>query len=152
VLETPHVIIGAAIATKIPNPLISLPLAFGSHFLLDKMPHWNPHLNTEIKKTGKVSKRSTEIIAIDVMVALISGFFIATQGTSLNHQVVILAAAFLSVAPDVVEGPYFFLGYKNKAIDKWMKFQKSIQFDVSPVPGLLTQVVTVGAAFWWIFS
>jgi len=52
VLETPHVVVGAAIATKIANPFISLPLAFASHFLLEKVPHWNPHLNTEKKNTA----------------------------------------------------------------------------------------------------
>lgn len=49
-LETPHVLIGAAIATKVGNPFLAIPLAFASHFVLETVPHWNPHLNTETKK------------------------------------------------------------------------------------------------------
>ena len=51
-LETPHVAVGAAIAASIPNPLIAIPLAFASHFALELVPHWNPHLNTELKNTA----------------------------------------------------------------------------------------------------
>lgn len=40
-LSTPHLLVGGAIVTIIPNPLISLPLAFLSHFLFDYIPHWD---------------------------------------------------------------------------------------------------------------
>ena len=56
-LETPHVIVGAAIAYKVVNPALALPLALGSHFILDITPHWNPHLSTETKKFGKKQYR-----------------------------------------------------------------------------------------------
>jgi hypothetical protein len=55
VLETPHVVVGAAIATKVANPALAIPLAFASHFVLEKIPHWNPHLNTELKKFGRLA-------------------------------------------------------------------------------------------------
>jgi len=153
VLETPHVVVGAAIATRIANPLLSIPLAFGSHFLLDRIPHWNPHLNTEMKKYGKPTKKSSFIVAADVCTALFVGFFIASKAMpDMAHAATILAASFAAVLPDVMEGPYFFLGIKSKFIDKWIAFQKSIQADTGFVPGILTQVLTVAAAFWWIFA
>lgn len=152
-LETPHVIVGAAIASKIPNPLISLPLAFGSHFILDKVPHWNPHLNTETQKYGKVTKKSTALVVMDVGLALVSGLTIAsTSLPSVSHALVILFGSFFAVLPDVVEGPYFFLNYKTNFIKKWIAFQKSIQTDTTPVPGLLIQVLTIVAAIFWIAS
>jgi len=152
-LETPHVIVGAAIASKIPNPLISLPLAFGSHFILDKVPHWNPHLNTETQKYGKVTKKSTALVAMDVGLALVSGLTIAsTSLPSVSHALVILFGSFFAVLPDVVEGPYFFLNYKTNFIKKWIAFQKSIQTDTTPIPGLLIQVLTIVAAIFWIAS
>jgi len=152
VLETPHVLVGAAIAVKIPNPLISIPLAFSSHFILEKVPHWNPHLNTEVKKYKKVTRTSTNIVIADVMLSLGSGFFIATSASSdFSHAVWIILACFASVLPDVIEGPYFFLGLKSKFIKKWIGFQKSIQCDVSLIPGLLTQVITIASCFFWIY-
>jgi len=152
-LETPHVAVGAAIATKIPNPLISIPLAFASHFLLDKIPHWNPHLNTELKKFGKVSKNGTLIVAADVTLSLlVGGFFASTTLPNTAHAITVLLASFASVLPDVIEGPYFFLRWDNSLIKKWIKFQKSIQVDTAFVPGVVTQILTVAASFYWILG
>ncbi len=150
-LETPHVVVGAAIASKIPNPWIALPLAFASHFILDKVPHWNPHLNTELKKYGTVSLKSTWIIAIDVALSLIIGLSMATTKLpDTNHFWLILMGGLFGVLPDIIEGPYFFFGIKTKFIDKWIKFQKSIQVDTSIIPGLATQIATVLASLYWI--
>ncbi len=152
-LETPHVIVGAAIATKVAHPALAIPLAFGSHFLLEKIPHWNPHLNTETEKYGKPTRRSTQIVILDTSLALVAGFFIASRALPNTAQAITILAACLAAAlPDVVEGPYFFLNMRHELIKKWIKFQKSIQIDTPLVPGLLTQVITIIAAFWWIFS
>jgi hypothetical protein len=151
VLETPHVVVGAAIATKIPNPLISIPLAFASHFALEKVPHWNPHLNTEKNRYGKVTKKSTKIVIVDVIISLVLGGFIASRALpDTGHTMSILMASFASVLPDVIEGPYFFLDYETKFIKRWIEFQKSLQIDAPIVPGLLTQLATIIAAFWWL--
>lgn len=152
-LETPHVALGVAIATKIPNPYIAIPLAFASHFVLDRVPHWNPHLNTEVAKYGKVTKKTTYTIIGDVIIALALGSFFAKLALpNTTHAMVILAASFASVLPDVIEAPYFFLNKKNAFIRNWIKFQKSIQVDVDIVPGLITQVITVAAAIAWALS
>jgi hypothetical protein len=151
VLETPHVVVGAAIATTVVNPALAIPLAFGSHFVLEFVPHWNPHLNSEIKKYGKVTQKSTIIIACDVVLALTLGGFIAYQALpNIGLAITILAACFAAVLPDVIEGPYFFLGKKSRFIERWIAFQKKLQVDTTPLPGLATQVLTIIAALWWI--
>jgi len=153
VLETPHVIVGAAIATKVVHPALAIPLALGSHFLLEKIPHWNPHLNTETEKYGKPTRRSTQIVILDTTLALAAGFFIASRVLpDTAHAVTILAACLAASLPDIVEGPYFFLNMRHELIKKWIKFQKSIQLDADIVPGLLTQIITIVVAFWWIFN
>ncbi len=150
-LETPHVAVGAAIASKIPNPLISIPLSLASHFLLDRVPHWNPHLNTEMKKLGKISKKNTNFVIADVLLAiLVGGFFAHKVLPNTTHSITILAASFAAVLPDVIEGPYFFLKLKGKFIEKWIAFQKSIQVDADLFPGVLTQVITLIACFYWV--
>ncbi len=152
-LETPHVAVGAAIAMKVVSPALAIPLALGSHFILDRIPHWNPHLNTETKKYGKPTKKSTVIVIIDVCTSLALGFFIASKALpSTSHATTILVASFVSILPDVIEGPYFFLGIRNKFIKRWIVFQKSLQADTSIIPGLLTQVIIIIAALWWIFA
>lgn len=152
-LETPHVIVGAAIATKIPNPLISIPLVLASHFVLDMVPHWNPHLNTEKNKFGGVTKRSQFVVVGDVLLALVSGFLIASRALpDTFHFMSILAASLTSVLPDVIEGPYFFWDMKSKFIKSWIVFQKSIQADTTVLPGLAIQAVTILASLGWILS
>ena len=150
-LETPHVFIGAAIAAKIPNPLIAIPLAFASHFILEMVPHWNPHLNSETDKYGAPTRRSTVITTIDSTLALTSGSLIAYQALpNVNQVVLILACSFASVLPDVMEGPYFFLKMRANWVKKWIAFQKSIQSDTTPFWGLLTQTLVILAAIFWL--
>ncbi|MBX4205880.1 hypothetical protein KW795_01650, partial [Candidatus Microgenomates bacterium] len=106
-LETPHVAVGAAIASKIPNPFISIPLALVSHIVLDQVPHWNPHSYTEVQKHGKISDNTRYIALIDVAAALATGFFIASKSLpDTNHAIVILAASFAAVLPDLIKSPY----------------------------------------------
>lgn len=152
-LETPHVALGAAIALKIPNPAISIPLAFASHFFLEMVPHWNPHLNTETKKYGRPSKNSTIITTIDASSALLMGSYIAfSQSSDLGSLVTVLACCFASVLPDIMEAPYFFLGYRNKFLKKWIALQKSIQVDTSLFWGMFNQTLVLAATLFWIFS
>mgnify|MGYP001592525316 FL=1 len=144
---------GAAIATKVVHPALAIPLAFGSHFILEKVPHWNPHLNSETEKFGRPTRQSTYIVIADVVVSLVLGGYIASRALpDWGQSATILAASFAAVLPDVLEGPYFFLNQRSELIKKWIKFQKSIQVDTTVVPGLITQVITVLAALWWIFS
>ncbi|MCH7730157.1 hypothetical protein IID21_01350 [Patescibacteria group bacterium] len=152
-IETPHVIVGAAIATAVANPALALPLALGSHFVLDKIPHWNPHLLTETKKYGKPTGKSTLIVAADVSASLVVSLSIASLALPDNIKALtILAACFLAILPDVVEGPYFFLNIRPKFIEKWINFQRAFQINTSFVPGVLTQVVTVAVSLWWILT
>lgn len=150
-LETPHVFVGAAIATKIPDPLIAIPLAFVSHFILEMVPHWNPHLNSETEKYGYPTKRSTAIVVADSSLALISGSLIAYSALpDMGQALTILFACLASVLPDLIEAPYFFLKIKNKLIQKWIVFQKSIQNDTGIFWGLLTQTLTIAGVILWL--
>lgn len=150
-LETPHVAVGAAIATQIPNPFISIPLAFLSHFVMERVPHWNPHIVSETKKYGSPTLRTRIIIAADVLMALVLGTYIASRVLpDTNHAAYIMLASLASVMPDLMEFPYFFLNMRNKFLTQWLKFQKSLQVDTTPFWGLLTQVITIAAVFLWL--
>jgi len=152
-LETPHVAVGAAIASKIPNPFIAIPLSFISHFVLDKVPHWNPHIFFETKKYGMPTQKSITIIAVDTTVALVTGSVIAWQAMpNTGHAVTILVASLAAVLPDLVEAPYFFLKIRNKTLKNWLDFHKSLQTDTTLLWGLLTQFLLIAGAILWIRS
>lgn len=143
-LELPHTALGALIAVKIPNPLISLPLAFLSHFVLDFVPHWNPSLYSETKKFKKPSRKSNVIVAFDVFLSLVLGFFIAFRfWPDIKRAVVILLACFAAVAADAVEGFFFYFGVKHPLLKKWVKFQHEHQTNAKLPFGLLTQIAAL---------
>lgn len=150
-IESPHVAVGAAIATKIPNPLIGLPLALASHFLLDRVPHWNPHSYTEIQKHGKISNFTKIFSSADVVVALGIGFFTASQKMpNLGQMLYVLIASFLAVLPDLAKSPYFLMGARKGMIKKYVDFERSIQVDIkSPIVGLTIQALVIVVAMLW---
>ncbi len=152
-LETPHVILGAAIAAKIPNPFISIPLSLMSHFVLDKVPHWNPHLYTETQKLGHPGKTSTVIAVADIGLSLAMGFWVAgNYSPDYQRGAVVLACCLASVLPDVVKYPYYYFKARFKTLVAWVKFERKLQVDAPFWPGVLTQLLTVLTAIWWISS
>ena len=152
-LETPHIAVAASIAYHIPNPIISIPLALTSHFVFDKYPHWNPMINTEKEKFGKITKKSKNIIILDVILALLTGFYIAALTLpDLSHFTFIILACFLAVIPDLVEAPFYFLGHESEKVKRWVNFKRSIQSDVPIVWGSISQIMVYLAAIWWILT
>jgi len=154
VLETPHVIVAAAIAVNVANPALAIPLALGSHFVLEKIPHWNPHLNTELKKYGKITSQSTNIVIADSALALsLGGLTAYIMLPDVGLALTVLLACFVAVMPDLIEAPYYFLRKKSDFIvKKWIPFKKSVQIDASKGFGLLTQLLVVLASIWWILT
>lgn len=148
-LELPHAMVGATIATLIPNPLISLPLALASHFITDYVPHWNPHLGTEKAKYGHYKKSSVILIIADCTLALVAGFYIASRSP---EPLIILLACFLAVSPDVIEIPHFFFNMKIGWIEKLLAFQKSHQWNVPIVWGMLSQLAVLALCFYFMRS
>ncbi|MBI5358499.1 hypothetical protein HZB69_02620 [Candidatus Amesbacteria bacterium] len=148
-LELPHVLVGAAIGVTVSNPVLSLPLALFSHFATDYLPHWNPHINTEIKKYGSITKKSLLILAADSGGALVLGSSIAfLKSQSLSQFVVVMACCLLSVLPDVLEIPYYFFKQKIVWMEKLIDFQRSHQWNVPALWGVLAQIiVSLGALF-----
>jgi len=151
-LETPHVALGAAIAIKVGNPYLAIPLALASHFLLEKVPHWNPHLNTEMKKYGHLTNKTKLIIALDTTLALGLGIIVALKALpNSSLSILVIASSFASIVPDLLESPYFIFGVKNKYIQKWIALQKKIQIDTTPFWGILTQIIVLASTLYWIF-
>lgn len=152
-LELPHTIVGAAIAVKVGNPALALPLALASHFVLDLVPHWNPHIYTELKKNGRVSGKSKAIILTDGVVSVLLGLYIASAMSSTpNGFIIILASSLLAVIPDVVEIPFYFFGWHPKFIEQYVQFERKLQFNCSPAVGILSQLAIVAVVLFWIFS
>jgi len=153
-LETPHAAVGAALVIAIPNPLISLPLAFASHFVLDVIPHWNPHIHTELKKYGKLQKKTVTFITADSLTAAVLGLSLASVSVNGNPNtfILVLLGAFMGTLGDMLEMPYYFLNYRGKLMSRYVLWQKSIQNHTDTIYGVLTQIIVFIAALWWIMQ
>ena len=152
-LETPHVVVGAAIAVKVGRPELAIPLALISHFILDHIPHWNPSFFTETKKFGHPARTSIYFSVAESFTALFLGVFIAYRMLpNFVLAITVIAASFASVASDVVKIPFFFWHSKNKWLSRWVDWERSIQVETDNVLwGVTTQIIVILASLYWIF-
>lgn len=139
-LETPHALVGIAVATGFSNPVIGVVLAFFSHFFVDMLPHWNWEPDAR--------PFSLAGIVIDLVIAETLTVYLFFQ---LNRNPVILAASFAAILPDLLEAPSIFLGHNNLLVKKLTGLQTRIQNRAKIAPGILSQVLTV-ALCWLILQ
>lgn len=143
-LSLAHALTGGLIAYKIGNPAISLPLSFFSHFVVDLLPHWNPHLSKEKKKFGHIKKSTITLIFVDAFAGLVLGLLLACQKLpDIKGAIIVVLGCFLGVLPDLIESPYFFFNSKERHLKKLIKFQGDHQSNVSVIPGLIFQAVYI---------
>ncbi|MBI4057799.1 hypothetical protein HY405_00570 [Candidatus Microgenomates bacterium] len=152
-VEVPHVLVGAAIAAKVGNPALALPLALASHFVLDLVPHWNPSIYTQLNKEGRVAPQTMRLILADSVLAVVVGVTIALLFLpDVGRALIVLVGSFLGVLPDVLEIPYYFWNIKHPLMVRYVEFNHSLQTNAPFVPGIATQIVVSLAAVWWIFT
>jgi hypothetical protein len=137
-LSTAHVMTAAAIITVVPQPWVSLPLALASHFVLDSVPHWNWRPGGSIGRV--VSSLAETVVAAGL------GWYLVVGA---NDQLLMLTAVVLSVMPDVVQVPYYFLRLKPNWLCRFIAWESGRQkWDWMPVWfGLMTQVVVFCLSF-----
>ncbi len=135
-LSTPHLLVGAAIVKTIPNPVISLPLAFLSHFALDSEPHWDG------SPKAPFSLKTSSWIIVDY---LIGSSLVLLLAVGLENQLLICFGAFLGTLPDFILGTYrhmetTFAKYDFVRIPN--QFHMSIQRNIPFKPGLVVTTLT----------
>lgn len=143
-----HAVVGAAIATLIPNPLVSFPVAFLSHFVCDKIPHWDIMTNKNKTKTQILVQSTLDVLLGFTLVGLIFIYFLQA-----SNPVIILLGAFAAQLPDWLELPYFIFGkhypvfYENYRLQSWVH---DVWFDsrLKAPWGIVTQVVVVAIFIW----
>ncbi|OGY23931.1 MAG: hypothetical protein A2Y57_04360 [Candidatus Woykebacteria bacterium RBG_13_40_7b] len=130
-LSTPHLLTGAAIVTLIPDPNLSLPLSFISHFCLDAIPHWDGG-----GPEPPLTKNDYLRVGGDYFLG-VSLVFLLTLGS--NNQVLILTGAVLATLPDFIHGASKFLNLPF--LDSYARFHSRLQAKLPLLPGLATNTV-----------
>ncbi len=102
---TNHAVMGAIVCATIANPVIGLPLAFFSHFVLDSLPHFGIH--TVAKPT---SKQYRAILRVDALLTVSFILIITFVGFKMGLPVWLLPlGAIFGWLPDVM----WYKHYKN---------------------------------------
>ena len=151
-LSTPHVALGMSLILIIPDKILALTLALLSHFVFDfALPHWNPPLFRDYKKTKKLSFPSLLVIFFDSLLALwlIANVIYFTSSTS-RQMLYIILAAFLSILPDLVKIPVYFFKLKNELLLTYIKYEHKYQARAKAGIGILTQLVVLVACLYFI--
>jgi len=147
-LLVPHTIVGVAIAATVPNPLISVPLSFGLHFLGDMVPHWDFYTGTTREERLKgwiplaIMADLTLGVATGVFFTLYALWVVKNPHLALN----IFMCGIASVLPDVITGPSMYIEHANGISKIVHKIQSKLQFQTDLPWGLITQLVVVAAS------
>ena len=130
---TNHALTGAMIGFSIGNPILVVPVAFASHFVLDTMPHFG-------EKFGQRKKLSKFVWALDAM--LLSLFL---SYLLISSQWILLLGAVLAISPDFAWIYRFAVIEKLGSLpptptNKFNRWHASIQ-KLETKPGLLVEIV-----------
>lgn len=150
---TGHALVGASIAALVPNPALSLPLAFASHYVFDKLPHWDPMTNKADKSKDLILKETV----LDVLIGyfLVGIIFVLILNTA--NPTLVFLSAFVAQLPDWLEAPYSLFKMKVSPFYEDYRVQKYVHdlwFNsrMQAPGGILTQVIIVGIFLALVFS
>lgn len=143
---TNHVLTGAVIATVVASPVIAVPLAFASHFVLDAIPHFGIHEDDTLKRNGHWLFRS--VVVTDTVLTIAA---LALVPIALHNHVnawAVLAAMFAALLPDLLWIPHFIHEVRHniaRARTTFMIWHQQIQWSETPW-GLLVEMMWAAAA------
>ncbi len=134
---TPHLLVGAAIGAKVKNFGWIIVLALLSHFVLDKIPHWDYGKKIEElprdHEFGRIVFRFMVKTCIDGLVGLIILFFVLLQKNMIRVEYLtpILVGIIVSLLPDFILAASKLLIYKSKLAKTYIEFHR--KFFHSPI-------------------
>jgi len=158
-LSIPHSLTGAFIASKLPHPILYIPLTLALHYLGDWIPHWDVGTGLSNGKRKKSTAIILELIELSIAGFLIYYFFIADYGIGMfdisgNLQnpatMHIWFGALTGIAPDLVEAPKNFLKWEPWFIKPLNKIHGAFHHSTpNIIIGLLPQIIVVGL-IWFL--
>jgi hypothetical protein len=144
-LLTPHTFVGIAIASSVSNPYLAVILSFISHFLGDKVPHWDFYSNT--KKEERVRGWRPIAVMGDLAVGVAVGVSFTCYFLWVKNDPLLAATTFFcgiaSVLPDALSSLSIFGEKEGKFLKVLNTIQSKMQFQ-APLPwGIITQILVI---------
>ncbi|MBX4188564.1 hypothetical protein KW792_00495 [Candidatus Saccharibacteria bacterium] len=147
---TNHAVTGALVAAAIDRPLIALPAALLSHFLIDALPHWDYY------KLAKTKKGKRALVSID---ALLAFGLLSILALSVNAAPwIIFLGGCLGILPDVMwarfilHGKPSITGNRGSLINTIRRYHINIQWlETNKIAGLYAEVIWLAFTMWMIY-
>lgn len=146
-LLTPHTVAGIAIGAAVADPILGIPAAFLSHFVLDFVPHWDDiGLGRLEEHRQLISRRSFRIILLDALLSLsLVLVFLYWALPDYGVGVRILAGALAANLPDLFYIPLALFGKRWGFVMWVVEIQSRVQArSRAPILfGILTQLFAI---------
>ena len=131
VTATNHALTGALIGMTIVNPVIAIPLAIISHFVLDAIPHYDAS-GTDVERIGSRRLVYEQLLLGGVLCFLI---VLALFLTRPQHWLTAAICAFLATSPDLLWIPRFLhvrRTGRDMKLNSFLRFHNWIQWWTAP--------------------
>jgi len=140
-LSITHGATGALIASKIPNPVISIPLILLSHYAEDRVPHWDVGQGLSDWKKSRKSAFFHELF-FDFPLSILFIYIFFQIGHPFDWRVWL--GWFVALLPDFLEFPYLFLDIKFTPLKQLAALHKRSHHSTSnKFWGLLPQILVI---------
>lgn len=103
-----HILAGSIIALAVKQPLLVIPLAFTSHFVLDALPHYG------YDGSGYAEAAKYKMTYVMEFLGLVGLVLLVLSGAF--TQPIVLVGAFFAVLPDF-EWPYRYFFFERKGLE-----------------------------------
>jgi hypothetical protein len=157
---TTHAIVGAAVASTLPNhPVLGFAVGFASHFLLDAMPHWDYKLRSATENPNNPLAKEITLnkdfifdlfkMGCDAIFGALVGLFLfGIPNFNLNSILssMIVWGIIGGLTPDALQFVYF--KWKHEPMISLQKFHavwihSKIKLDNRPVLGISLQIILI---------
>lgn len=145
-LSVTHATTAAFITTKIPYPVISIPLALGSHYLEDYIKHWDVGQGIS---NGHKTKRNAfyQELFLDFPLSIIIVYLFFQHGQPFS--VWPWVGWFVGLLPDFIEFPRNFLHYEPAFLKPFNDFHHRFHNSIpDKVAGLIPQILIIIAIYF----
>ena len=121
---TNHILTGALIGGLIQKPLVALPLALVSHYVLDVLPHYGDEKGSRL-----VFRR---VVLVDSILSFLALVWLLLSG--LSSAILMVACAIVAASPDLFWLPYFIAELKGhvKPYGRYSRIAHNIQWGERP--------------------
>lgn len=139
-----HALTGALIGLTVSEPLIAMPAAFLSHYLLDIIPHYNQAIPKSKSHEAITNKVFVSMIYVDAILCFILVLIIVFNKPI--HWLNAVICAFLAAAPDFFSFNRFYKSMKGKPWkgNLYSRFASKIQWFERPSGAIIETVWLVG--------